>query len=166
MPQTKNKPVTIKGKSKISDTELDLILKKYAKTIVFNYNQKFYEIEPLLIYDAVSSGIEARVFNDFARAVDMPEKQLGIVLHINPRTIKTYVSEKKKLAKNSSEHLLKLIDLYKTGEKLFGSTDQFNKWLKKPSWNGMGAPESWLDTQSGIQMAKDELIKMMEAYPL
>ena len=76
----------------------------------------------------------------------MPEKNLAALLHIHPRTINNYKQRKKVLNPVEGEHLLKLIQLFTTGEEIFGSIDPFNQWLNTPGWQDKQKPMDWLDT--------------------
>lgn len=121
---------------------------------------------PEVYFRSAKKGIDPKAFFELSNVIKWTVKDLGETLNISPKTIKNYIEERKALKPETGEHILMLIDLYLVGQDLFGTVENFNKWLDQPSWKGIGAPRTWLDTNSGIEMAKDELYRMMEGGPL
>ena len=65
------------------------------------------------------------------------------------------------------EHsLLKLIALYKKGEEIFGSIDEFDYWLKKPFWKSQQKPIDCLVTSEGVDFINEEIDKLAQGYPV
>lgn len=118
------------------------------------------------IVSAARKGVKPKVFYDLAETIKMPEKHLASILNLSSRTISNHFQEEKTLAPIYSEHLLKLISLYEKGEMLFGNIDEFNYWLKKPSWNKNTAPFDLIDTTGGVDLIITELDKLAQGYPL
>ena len=85
-------------------------------------------------------GIKPRIFYEFADSIHMPEKKLAELINISSRTIHNYKEQQKPLDPIQSEHLLKLIALYRKGEDMFGNVEEFNDWLEKPFWNSKEKP--------------------------
>ncbi|WKN33774.1 DUF2384 domain-containing protein [Porifericola rhodea] len=50
------------------------------------------------------------------------------------RTITNYKNKNKDFRKNDAEHLLKLQKLFEPGKEVFGSSEEFARWLSKPSY--------------------------------
>ncbi len=120
-------------------------------------------------YALVSSahkGVSTKVFYDFADVVKIPEKNLASIINLSARTISNYKEKRKNLDPSYSEHLLKLIALYKKGEEVFGSIDEFNYWLKKPFWNSEQKPIDWLVTSGGVDLIMEEIDKLAQGYPV
>lgn len=130
---------------------------------------KFKDLAALSNYALVSSarkGINTKVFYDFAEVIQMPEKNLATIINLSARTISNYAEKRKKLDPLYSEHLLKLIALFKKGEEVFGNIDEFNYWLKKPFWNSGEKPIDWLVTSGGVDLVMEEIDKLAQGYPV
>jgi putative toxin-antitoxin system antitoxin component (TIGR02293 family) len=112
------------------------------------------------IVKSARMGVGTQLFFDFAQAINMPYKELSGLLNISSRTISNYHDKKKNLEPAYSEHLLKLIALFNKGEEIFGSTAEFNYWLRKPFWNARERPFDWLNTSGGIDLVTDEITKL------
>jgi len=119
-----------------------------------------------LLTSHARSGLASKVFYDFADAIKMPEKKLASIINLSSRTISNYKEKKKKLEPIYSEHLLKLIALYKKGEDIFGNIDEFNYWLNKPFWNSGVKPVDWISTSGGVDLISEEIDKMAQGYPV
>jgi putative toxin-antitoxin system antitoxin component (TIGR02293 family) len=111
-------------------------------------------------------GLDTKAFYVFSSTIKMPEKELAGLLNISARTISNYKISEKPLDANYSEHLLKLIKLYKKGEAIFGNIDEFNYWLRKPFWNARQSPMDWLSTPGGVDLVVKEIENIAEGYPI
>ena len=116
------------------------------------------------IFFAARKGVLPTVFYHFAKTSQLAEKDLARLINLSARTISNYQERQKPLARVESEHLLKLIALYKKGEALFGSVAEFNQWLRKPFWNRDDRPIDWLDTPSGVDLIMSELDRVAHGY--
>lgn len=82
-------------------------------------------------------------------------------LNISVRTLRNYKKPENKFKNNIKEHLLLLLSLYKHGNEIFGSSDEFNKWLNTENFYFDGAaPVSFLNTVTGIRFTEDRLTAM------
>jgi len=81
-------------------------------------------------------------------------------LNISVKTFRNYKSNKKLVLKeNIQEQLVLLISLLKHGIDVFGSKDDFHKWLTtKNFFLDNDTPISYLKTISGIRLIEDRLI--------
>ena len=91
----------------------------------------------------------------------LPVKTLAEqVFEVTPKTLNSY-----KISNNVPMHIreltIKLSRLYAKGNRVFGTTENFNEWLKKKSY-GLGGlkPIDLLNTITGIEMIFDELISI------
>ena len=109
-------------------------------------------------------GVKPRIFFEFADSINMPEKKLALLINISSRTIHNYKEQQKPLDPIQSEHLLKLIALYRKGEDMFGNVEEFNDWLEKPFWNSKEKPMDWLTTPGGVDLVRDELGRLSHGY--
>jgi putative toxin-antitoxin system antitoxin component (TIGR02293 family) len=88
----------------------------------------------------------------------------ALVEQLLNKTIKTFTKYKEKdtlLDATVSEKLLKLFALYDKGAAVFGSIEEFNKWLAEPAFGlGNQVPQDLLDTISGIELVGEELTRI------
>lgn len=111
-------------------------------------------------------GLDVMVFYSFADTIKMPEEALASIVNLLPRIVDGLKQKSMNLDPSSSEHLLKLITLFKKGEEIFGSIDEFNYWLKKPFWNSEQKPIDWLVTSGGVDLLIEEIDKLAQGYPV
>lgn len=132
-------------------------------------NKKFKEIVIDGNYDiflAARKGLKTKLFYDFAETIGMSEKELASLINLSARTISNYNDAKKLLEPTYSEHLLRLITLFKNGEIVFGNIAEFNYWLRKPFWHTSEKPIDWLITVAGVELVMDEVEKLAQGYPV
>lgn len=118
------------------------------------------------IVSTARKGLKTKVFYDLAQTINMPEKTLAEIINLSSRTIANYKNEEKLLEPIYSEHLLKLIGLYKKGEDIFGNVDEFNYWLRKSFWNKNTSPYELINTPGGVDLVCEELEKLAQGYPV
>ncbi len=111
-------------------------------------------------------GVRTEVFYSLADAIKMPEKTLASVINLSPRTISNYREQKKNLDPTYSEHLLKLINLYRSGEELLGSLEEFSLWMNRPFWNSEEKPIDLITTSGGVDLVQEEIEKLAQGYPV
>ena len=116
-----------------------------------------------IVYSA-RKGIKPTIFYSFADVAKITEQNLADLLHLHPRTIQNRRNQQKNLDPVEGEHLLKLIALFVKGEELFGSIDEFNSWLHKPSWQHKEKPSDLLSTPGGTDLIADELERLVHGY--
>lgn len=120
--------------------------------------------DSLSIIQAARKGVKATVFYSFAAVINIPERDLAALLNVHPRTVSNYRDNNKHFNAVESEHLLKLISLFAKGERLFGSVDQFNRWLEQPHWNKKETALEWLTTPGGVDLISEELDRLTHGY--
>jgi putative toxin-antitoxin system antitoxin component (TIGR02293 family) len=138
-----------------------------TSAISVSVRDRFKNLDLQSAFDLVISarkGIKPKLFYDFADTINMPEKRLALLINISSRTVHNYLEQQKPLDPVQSEHLLKLIALYKNGEDLFGNVAEFNDWLEKPFWNSKEKPSGWLTTPGGVDLVRDELLRLSHGY--
>ncbi len=134
-----------------------------------NLQKRFQNLHldnPVQLALSARQGVAAVLFYSFAQSIKMPEKTLAQLLHIHPRTISNYREQQKSLNPIESEHLLKLIALFRKGEEVFGNVDEFNYWLQKPFWDSNEKPIDWLVTPGGVDLVSDELSRLAHGYAI
>ena len=143
-----------------------------STSVVSNRNllrNKFKNLDIVSNYSIVFSarkGVKAEIFYDFADTIKMPEKNLAFIINLSARTISNYKIKRKNLEPLYSEHLLKIIALFKRGEEIFGTIDEFSYWLNKPFWNEKQKPIDWIVTSGGVDLVLDEIDKLAQGYPV
>lgn len=80
-------------------------------------------------------------------------------LNISEKTFRNYKTDENKVLKeNTQEHVVLLLSLFKHGNEVFGSKDDFYNWLNKKNYfldNDM--PINYLKTISGIRLIEGRL---------
>ena len=67
----------------------------------------------------------------------------------------------KQLSPASGELMLKILSLFKKGEKIFGNAEEFQKWIERPAYGlGFKVPKELMQTTAGIDLVMDELIRI------
>lgn len=103
-------------------------------------------------------GVDAEMAFVISELLLMPEEDLSLILHLSTKTLKNYQKAEKSLNPIVSEQVLKLNELRKKGEQVFGSVKAFNNWLKKPAIGLDDAiPYEFLQTSGGIDLVMEEL---------
>lgn len=118
-----------------------------------------------MITVSAKKGVAPKLFYDFAETIKMPEKDLAELINLSSRTVLNYFNQNKPLQPVYGEHLLKLIALYKKGEQLFRTVNEFNYWLQKPMGNAREIPFEWLNTPGGVDLVSEELERLAQGYP-
>lgn len=105
--------------------------------------------------DQFTSG-HVRVLRDKAKTSD---KVLSSLLNLAPKTFVSYTKDISKIKIDTKEHVLLLISLFKRGSKVFGSEDNFSRWLDSNNvFLDNKKPLSFLNTTSGIRIINDRLV--------
>jgi putative toxin-antitoxin system antitoxin component (TIGR02293 family) len=79
-------------------------------------------------------------------------------LNISVRTFRSYKESTEKISNNLKEQVLLLVSLLKHGNAVFGSKQEFGKWLSTPNFffdNHM--PANYLTSITGIRFIEDRL---------
>ena len=98
------------------------------------------------------------VFKEYSQLNDV---QIAYMLDLDVKTFRTYKSEKKPLSERLKEQTISLLSLFKHGMMVFGTSDNFQNWLKSKNFIFDGAaPEKNLQTISGIKFIDDRLTAM------
>jgi uncharacterized protein (DUF2384 family) len=102
------------------------------------------------------------VFEKLFKETHLPVKTLAEqVFELTPKTLNSYRASGRNIPMHVRELSIKLNYLYAKGNRVFGSIDNFNDWLKKKSY-GLGGliPIELLNTVTGIEMISDELVSI------
>jgi putative toxin-antitoxin system antitoxin component (TIGR02293 family) len=82
-------------------------------------------------------------------------------LHLSDRTMQRYKKENKHFEALYAEKILEIALLYQNGKSVFGSQQVFDRWMDSENIAlGGSKPKSLLDSNFGIQLIKDVLIRI------
>ncbi|ADQ16483.1 antitoxin Xre/MbcA/ParS toxin-binding domain-containing protein [Leadbetterella byssophila] len=110
----------------------------------------------------VKSKLDAEYISILDHLIGMSDTTLSKWLNITPRTFRNYKNNSALVLKdNIKEHIILILSLYKHGIEVFGSVENFEKWLmeKNPLLDHQ-APSDFLETISGITFIDDRLTAM------
>lgn len=130
-----------------------------AQNVLLKYEKSFRNSIALL--STAQKGLNPQAVFDFISlsmlSPTLVEKSLA-------KTIKTFTSYKinnSSLDAVTSEKLLKLFKLYGKGVTIFGSAEEFNKWMAEPAFGlGNQLPQNLLDTITGVELVSEELTRI------
>ena len=127
-------------------------------------NLTFKSLENNDIYkliDVTRKGIDYNTFNEFTVSYPLNISTWSKILNMSERTIQRYRREKKRLDSIHTEKLLLIMLLFNKGVSVFGNISNFLAWINSKSIPLGGIkPIDLLDNSFGINMVKDELIKI------
>ncbi len=127
---------------------------------ILNKYQKSYNDNMTLVAISKKGLLPQAVF-DFIALTDFSFPYVEKVLNKTIKTFTSYKKNKTTLDPVLSEKLLKFFALYSKGQNVFGSVDEFNKWLNEPAF-GLGnmVPKDLLETITGIELVSQELTRI------
>ena len=100
-------------------------------------------------------------FEDFAQLYEMAPYSLqdwSHILGLSDRSLQRYQKSGGRFSMAVSEKLLMLAHLFNRGIEVFGSSERFFAWMRKPSAAfNQSRPFDLLDSMFGIQLLLDEL---------
>ena len=113
------------------------------------------------IIDVIRQGIQYKTFKSFADESPFSLTEWSTFLHLSERTMQRYQREKKKFDSIQSEKIFEIILLYKKGTEVVGNAEKFNSWLETDNLAlGSVKPKTFLDSSFGINLLKDELVRI------
>lgn len=118
--------------------------------------------QPSYIVSTSRNGVSSLRFFSLADYTGLTREWLAAeFLGLSLKTLQRYAQEAKPLAPREGEAILKLEALYQKGIEVFGNRDEFNSWLKEPTF-GLGGqvPLELLSMSTGIDMVMEELIRI------
>ena len=113
------------------------------------------------LINATREGVDFEVFDEFSITYPLNLTDWSRILNMSERTIQRYKRESKKFDSIHTERLIMIMLLFKKGTEVFGSTENFLAWINSKSIALGGVkPTNLLDNSFGINMVRDELIKI------
>jgi len=113
------------------------------------------------LIEKTREGIDFEMFDRITGQIPLGLSVWSKILNISERTIQRYRRDKKRFDPIHSERLLMVIMLFNKGKEVFGGLNDFMAWLNSKSVPLGGIkPVSLLDNIFGINMVRDELVKI------
>jgi len=104
------------------------------------------------------AGIKYSQFEQLSKVSSLSLDDWSEILHMSTRSLLRYKKVKKAFEPLQSEKILEIALLYEKGSDVFGSIEQFDRWLaSKVLAIGGIQPKSLLDSSFGIRMITDQL---------
>jgi len=124
--------------------------------------QHYNTVRQHIIAELSTKKKSCEILDRFIKTSSLPNKLIAEkVFEISTKTLYTYRQSGKKLPVRLNEQILKLEELYKKGIELFGSANEFNKWLKSESFGlGNTKPVNLLNSITGIDLVYEELVRI------
>jgi len=105
-------------------------------------------------------GVPKSALSRLAKTLGFTTAHMATFLPVTERTIQRY-TPKQYFKAYVSEQILELAELAAYGLEIFDDKEQFLGWLNEPT-KGLGgrAPVDLLDTRFGVEMVRNELIRI------
>jgi len=103
-----------------------------------------------------------KVVTEIQGLTRLPQKILATrIFEVSEKTFMNYKKSNGTFSDHTAELIVKLRELYKKGELLFGDVNEFNNWLAEPAY-GLGdlIPKNIMNTVTGIDLILEELIRI------
>lgn len=134
-------------------------MKKYEHKVDLESMMVKEEAIPLIY--ATRQGISFDYFLQILNYIPLKIAEWAKFLNLSERTMQRYKKENKRFESIYAEKILEITLLYQAGEKVFGSRIRFDEWMNIEN-TALGGikPKSLLDSTFGINLIKDELIRL------
>ena len=127
--------------------------------VSYNYRPAYTNDINLLMRS--KQGLNAKAALDFISLSGFTQDEFQETFNTTVKTIQNHVTRQSTLDAALSEKLLKSFELFDKGVEIFGTADNFHKWLNKPAFGlGYQVPITLMDTITGIRLIKEELIRI------
>ena len=105
----------------------------------------------------IRKGIPKKSIDHLISTTDIPVVEMAELMETTPRKLAA-IKPDTIMEKSQSEKAVSIARLYALGEEIFGSKEEFNKWMNgRVQSLGKKMPKEYLDTTSGINLLMDEL---------
>lgn len=114
-----------------------------------------------MLIKSTREGVDYDTFDKLSDKFPLNNSDWSKILNVSERTMQRYKREKKRFDSIHSERLLLIMLLFKKGVDVFENADNFIKWLNSENISLGGVkPINMLDNSFGVNMIKDELIRI------
>ncbi len=115
----------------------------------------------LKLIEMVRKGIKFSNFTELVKSSPFDMNEWSDFLHLSERTMQRYKKEKTTFGNIHSEKIVQITLLFNYGVEVFGDKEKFNSWLETNNLAlGQIKPKQLLDSSFGIDLVKDELIRI------
>lgn len=115
----------------------------------------------LFLIKAIREGISYSFFDSILQNLPFSFNEWSHYLNLSERTLQRYKKESKPFQAGFAERILEIKLLYKFGIEVFEDNENFDTWLNTKSIALGGVkPKDLLDTTFGINLIRDELIRI------
>jgi putative toxin-antitoxin system antitoxin component (TIGR02293 family) len=105
----------------------------------------------------IRTGIPKQAMIHLMQVADITLEEMASIIHSSDRTLRRY-GPQQKLSQEQSERMVEMARLYSRGQEVFGTMEEFRKWMDSVLLPfGNKKPKEFLDTSLGIGMIMDEL---------
>ncbi|MFD2201274.1 antitoxin Xre/MbcA/ParS toxin-binding domain-containing protein [Shivajiella indica] len=117
--------------------------------------------EPMDYYYVAEKGLPSAVIQNFKSSFSIGLSQIASILSTSEPTLYRRIKENKSLPKQEAIKLLEATDLFLYGEELFGSKEDFFKWMELPN-TALGGlrPMQVISYPEGISKVRDLLTRI------
>lgn len=123
--------------------------------------QNFDDAGLFRLMDIAKNGISFKIFDNITKKFPFTMQDWADFLHISGKTLSRYQKEDKSFDTLQSEKILQIEILYKRGEDVFGSANDFLVWLQRENMAlGKTKPQDLLGSSFGISLLMDELTRI------
>lgn len=134
-------------------------MKKYGLTE--NRESMMIREEAIPLIYTTRQGISFDYFRQILNFIPLKLAEWAKFLNLSERTMQRYKKENKRFDSIYAEKILEITLLYQSGEEAFGSGSRFDQWMNiENTALGGVKPKSLLDSTFGINLIKDELIRL------
>jgi putative toxin-antitoxin system antitoxin component (TIGR02293 family) len=136
-----------------------MTVKTKTRSVLTDY-EKHLDDRLWLVEESIA-GIPVSAVYELIGVTHLKKEFIARMLNISSKTLDRYRLIEKRLTPAASELMLRLFSLYKQGEKIFGNSVEFQKWVEEPAYGlGYKVPKSIIQTSAGIELVMDELIRI------
>lgn len=123
--------------------------------------QNFDDVGIFSLIDIAQKGISFKIFDGLSKKFPFSMQDWADFLHISGKTLSRYQKEDKSFDVLQSEKILQIGMLYKRGEDVFRSSENFLIWLQSENIAlGKTKPQDLLGSVFGISLLMDELTRI------
>jgi len=124
-----------------------------------NFNMVNEEAIPLIY--AARQGLSFDYFTEIFNYLPLKFSEWSKFLHLSERTMQRYKKEKKHFDSLYAEKILEITIIFQHGEEVFGNRPNFDQWMNTENTAlGGDKPKALLDSTFGINLIKDELLRI------
>lgn len=125
------------------------------------YGYKPFYTDDISLLAQSKKGLMANAALDFLSLSGFTQDEFQETFKTTVKTIQNHVNRDLTLDAALSEKLLKSFALFDKGIEVFGSANDFHRWLNAPAYGlGNQLPFTLMDTITGIQLIEEELIRI------